>query len=99
MTYQEVADSLVAEDPSVTKSKMFGMPCLKLPNGKVFAGDFHGDMTFKLGADGVEKVGAAEFEPMEGRAMRGWALVPATESDKWLELARQAHDYTVEITN
>lgn len=98
MTYDEVAEAVIADYPEVYRSKMFGMVCLKLPTGKVFAGDFHGSMTFKLGIDRIASAGLTEFEPMPGRLMKGWAISPSDQSDKWLDLAKQAHDYTVEAT-
>ncbi len=97
MTFDDVAGEMT-QNPEIARSKMFGMACLKLPNGKVFAAEFHEDMTFKLGTEAITKDGLDEFEPMPGRKMKGWAIVAADQSDRWLELAQQAHDFTLEAT-
>lgn len=57
---------------------MFGMPILKA-GGKVFAGDWHGELVVKLPRERVEALIAAgagkPFVPMAGRAMKEWVLV------------------------
>jgi len=95
MTYDEIAAEL--EPREVTKSKMFGMPCLKLDTGKAFAGDYNGDMVFKLvkeadQIDAMKLPGAHLFEPMPGHAMKQWVVVPASQSSEWLRLATAALD-------
>ena len=101
MTYAELVAEITASDPEVHASKMFGMPCLKLPNGKVFAGH-HGDaMTFKLGPQQEEVLkldGVKVFEPMAGRPMNGWIEVPELQSDHWMELAKAAREYVTQAT-
>jgi hypothetical protein len=75
---------------------MFGMPVLKAGD-KVFAGTFGDAMTFKLGPEDLAKAlkskGVEPFEPMEGRAMKAWVLVPLPASKRWLGLAEQAWAY------
>src|SRR5262245_7971231 len=78
------------------RSKMFGMPVLKAGD-KVFAGTFGDAMTFKLGPEDLEKArrqaGVEAFEPMKGRAMKEWVLVPLAHARKWPNLAERAFDY------
>src|SRR5262245_1076369 len=78
------------------RSQMFGMPVLKVGD-KVFAGTFGDAMTFKLGPEDLEKArrqaGVEAFEPMKGRAMKEWVLVPLAHARKWPNLAERAFDY------
>jgi hypothetical protein len=96
---QAAFDAVGAEmaGASVTVSKMFGVPCLKIGR-KAFAG-LHGDaMFFKLRdeahAGALALPGARLFDPMEtGRAMREWVHVPAEHAARWPDLARDALAY------
>ena len=76
-----------------TRSQMFGMPVLK-KGDKVFAGTFGDAMTFKLGPDdhakALKRHGVRPFEPMPGRAMKAWVLVPVADARAWRALAEQA---------
>jgi hypothetical protein len=51
-------------------------------------------MTFKLAPDDVAAAlklkGVEPFEPMPGRAMKGWVMVPLEHSKRWPALAEQA---------
>ena len=99
--YDAIATELAATSPT-TLSKMFGMPCLKNSNGKAFAG-FHKDtMVFKLTApqhaEALALSGAHLFDPMEGRPMKEWVVVPAEHASKWLELARAAYNYVGKVS-
>jgi TfoX/Sxy family transcriptional regulator of competence genes len=64
-------------DPSVTSRPMFGYPALFL-NGKMFAGTFQDKIVVKFGDDrsipGAKT--AKGFEPMPGRPMTGFFVVP-----------------------
>jgi TfoX/Sxy family transcriptional regulator of competence genes len=64
-------------DPSVTSRPMFGYPALFL-NGKMFAGTFQDKIVVKFGDDrsipGAKT--AKGFEPMPGRPMTGFYVVP-----------------------
>jgi hypothetical protein len=79
-----------------TRSQMFGMPVLKAGD-KVFAGTFGDAMTFKLGPDDLEwaraLTGVESFEPMKGRPMREWVLVPLAHAKRWSDLAERAFTY------
>lgn len=89
--YEKVADAFVQR--GAKRSKMFGMPVLKIRD-KVFAGTYGEAMTFKLAPDDVTAAlklkGVEPFEPMPGRAMKGWVMVPLEYSKRWPTLAEQA---------
>jgi hypothetical protein len=82
--------------PGVTASKMFGMPTLKV-GGKAFAGNHDGDMVFKLSGDAHARAlaipGAHLFDPMGGRPMKEWVVVPASQAAEWAHLAEAALEY------
>jgi hypothetical protein len=75
------------------RSQMFGMPVLKRGD-KVFAGTFGDAMTFKLGPDdhakALKRAGVRPFEPMPGRAMKAWVLVPVANARAWPALAERS---------
>jgi hypothetical protein len=89
--YEKVADAFVQR--GAKRSKLFGMPVLKIRD-KVFAGTYGEAMTFKLAPDDVTAAlklkGVEPFEPMPGRAMKGWVMVPLEYSKRWPTLAEQA---------
>lgn len=92
--FDELAETFVAR--GAKRSKMFGMPVLKT-GGKVFAGTFGDAMNFKLGPDDLEEArkqtGVEPFEPVKGRAMKEWVLVPLAHAKRWSDLAEQAFSY------
>jgi hypothetical protein len=90
--YEALAEDLVAR--GATRSQMFGMPVLK-KGDKVFCGTFGDAMTFKLGSEeaataAMKKQGVEFFEPMAGRKMKAWVLVPVGHWRTWAKLADQA---------
>ena len=93
-TFEALSESFVAR--GATRSKMFGMPVLKAGD-KVFAGTFGDAMTFKLGPADLDaarrQAGVEAFEPMKGRPMKEWVLVPLAHAKKWPDLAERAFDY------
>src|SRR5215469_18968135 len=94
-TFDSVADELTAASDAV-RSQMFGMPCLKR-GGKAFAGDFHGDMVFKLHGEAHEQAlalsGAHLFDPSgRDRPMKEWVVIPAEYAARWSEFSRHALD-------
>lgn len=93
--YDELIRDLTTQ-PDVTAGKMFGMPILKVRN-KAFAGNHGGDMVFKLtGAHHARALtipGAHLFDPMGGRPMKEWVVVPADQAAEWPELAQAALEY------
>jgi len=92
--FESLAETFEAR--GARRSKMFGMPVLKTGD-KVFAGTFGDAMTFKLGPQDLEKAktqsGVEAFEPMKGRPMKEWVLVPLAHAKRWHDLAERAFDY------
>jgi hypothetical protein len=92
--FDRLAETFVAR--GVTRSQMFGMPVLKAGD-KVFAGTFGDAMTFKLGPNDLERArtltGVESFEPMKGRPMKEWVLVPLAHAKRWSDLAERAFTY------
>lgn len=75
---------LVPEEPSVTMRPMFGN-LAAFVNGNMFAGLFGEDLFVRLPDDeaaAVLKLGGRSFEPMPGRAMKGYVVVPTTWQKK-----------------
>jgi len=92
--YDELADDLAAQNDDVTLGKMFGMPCVKR-GGKAIAGFWQESVVFKLpDAAARERAlaldGAELFDPMGGRPMKEWVVVPASHADEWPGLADEA---------
>jgi hypothetical protein len=90
--YDRVVDGLVGM--GAQKGQMMGMPCAKI-GGKMFAGYYAGDMTFKLAGEDRERAlalpGARLFDPSgAGRPMKAWVQVPATSAEAWQELGEAA---------
>lgn len=90
--FEEIADDLVAQNDDVELGKMFGMPTIKR-GGKAAAGFWRGSMVFKLTDPAVREQalaleGAEQFDPMGGRPMKEWVVVPAARADDWAHLAR-----------
>lgn len=92
--FDRLAEDYVAR--GATRSQMFGMPVLKAED-KVFAGTFGDAMTFKLGPGDLAKAramtGVEPFEPMKGRAMKEWVLVPLSHAKQWPDLTERAFSY------
>ncbi len=87
--------ALVAERPKLEPRKMFGYPAAFL-NGKMVGGLFEDSMVMRLApadAAAFVKAGGKPFEPMPGRKMGGFVVVPAamlTDKKKlmpWFERA------------
>lgn len=97
--FDDVLEELQA-DPGVSRGVLFGHPGAKLGK-RVFACEVDGDLLVKLGAERVvelQRAGAARvFDPMGGRPMNAWALVPETEDGDplraWVEFAEEAKLY------
>jgi TfoX/Sxy family transcriptional regulator of competence genes len=70
---------LVPPDPAVTTRPMFGN-LSGFVNGNMFCGLFGEDLFVRVSDDDqvrVRKQGGRAFEPMPGRAMTGYVVVPA----------------------
>jgi hypothetical protein len=93
--FDAVVDELTATSPAV-RGMMFGMPSLK-QSGKAFAGYYKDAMVFKLGgaahARALALAGAHLFDPMGGRPMKEWVVVPVEHASQWLSLSRNAQGY------
>jgi TfoX/Sxy family transcriptional regulator of competence genes len=69
---------LVPPDPAVTTRPMFGN-LAGFVNGNMFCGLFGEDLFVRVSDDDqakIRKQGGRPFEPMPGRAMTGYVLVP-----------------------
>jgi TfoX/Sxy family transcriptional regulator of competence genes len=68
---------LAPRDPRVQQKKMFGWPCCFV-NGNLFTGLHKESILFRLSekdqATFLRLEGAAEFEPMPGRKMKGYIV-------------------------
>jgi hypothetical protein len=86
----------LAKSDNARLGKMFGMPSVFI-GSKAFAGYREGAMVFKLDGDAhtaaLGLAGAQLFEPMEGRPMKEWVVVPARHSAEWGRIGKQALDY------
>ncbi|MHB8588860.1 MAG: TfoX/Sxy family protein [Candidatus Dormibacteraceae bacterium] len=71
---------LVPDEPAVTLRPMFGN-LSAFVNGNMFAGLFGEDLFVRLPDPEIAAVknqGGRDFEPMTGRAMKGYVVVPGT---------------------
>lgn len=72
-------EAALPRDPRITPRKMFGYPASFLSEG-FFAGLFEERVVVRLPADVHAKTKAlakaASFDPMGGRPMKGWYVVP-----------------------
>lgn len=97
MTWDELVNSITARHPGVTAAKMFGMPCLRRPDGKVVASlRKDGGITVKLVDETAraEALALANAEPGyhaydPSRPMREWVHVPATQAAEWQRLVER----------
>ena len=71
-------ERIVPAERRIERRQMFGYPAAFV-NGNMFAGLHEERLVLRLDDDGaaeVKKRGATDFEPMPGRAMKGWVAVP-----------------------
>jgi hypothetical protein len=72
-------DAVAAEHPEATRRLTFGYPCLYV-GGNMVSGLFGSHWHVKLGqaetAELMGMAGAAPFEPVPGRPMTGFTLMP-----------------------
>jgi TfoX/Sxy family transcriptional regulator of competence genes len=80
---QELVDrfmAVVPEAPDVTQRSMFGYPSATV-GGHMFMGLHQANMVLRLPAEDLaafKAAGATDFEPMPGRPMSGFGIVPAS---------------------
>lgn len=95
--YDAIAADLTAAG-AATAGQMFGVPTLKA-RGKAFASLYREAMVFKLDAVARERAlglaGAHRFDPMGGRPMREWVVVPVEHAAAWSELADAALAFVI----
>jgi hypothetical protein len=94
--YEEIGGDLAARNAGVSLGQMMGMPAIKA-GGKLIGGFVAAEdaMVFKLpDAAAREQAlalgGAHLFEPMAGRQMKEWVVVPLAQAGEWTRLAEQA---------
>ena len=96
-------DAALPDDPRVERRQMFGCPCA-FAGGHLFAGVHQEDVMVRLGAAERTKLlavaGARPFEPMPGRTMREYVVLPprlhgeARALRRWIALALE---YVVQL--
>lgn len=93
---------LVPSGPGVALKPMFGN-LSAFVNGNMFAGVFGDDLFVRLPDDEAARVkagGGRDFEPMSGRAMKGYVLLPAgwrTDPASATPLVERALELTAEL--
>jgi hypothetical protein len=92
--FDALAESLAPQ--GVVVSRMFGMPSLQA-NGTAIAGLWGDALVVKLPPASVQAAmelqGVGLFDPMGGRPMKEWVVVPRTHARRWAELAETALAY------
>jgi TfoX/Sxy family transcriptional regulator of competence genes len=88
--------SLVDQDPRFLVKKLFGNPAAFV-NGNLCLGTFGPDVFLRLSEEDQARLisvpGVRHFEPMPGRPMKGYLVLPRTlledrqEGPKWVERA------------
>ncbi len=75
----QLLDRVLPDAPNIERRKMFGYPCAFI-NGNMFAGLFAAQMFVRLPAEErlsmVADQGAKPLEPMPGRPMKDYIVVP-----------------------
>jgi hypothetical protein len=92
--WDDLVEELAAK--GVTDMKMFGVPALRA-RGKAIACLWGDAIVFKLPEAGVQEAlaleGSAPFDPIGGRPMKEWIVVPSAHASAWRGLADQAFDF------
>jgi TfoX/Sxy family transcriptional regulator of competence genes len=88
---KEAFAAALPDDPAVEKKQMFGYPAAFV-NANMFAGVHQEDIVVRLPAERravlQSETGARQFEPMPGRPMREYIVVPDAARANPEELAR-----------
>jgi TfoX/Sxy family transcriptional regulator of competence genes len=73
----DLFDESLPNDPRIERRKMFGFPSIFV-GGNMCAGLFQDQMFARLAPEDRAALpgGGADFEPMPGRAMKGYAFLP-----------------------
>jgi hypothetical protein len=102
MSAQKLFDEICASlEDRANRSKMFGAPCMKTPNGKA-AFCFYKDMlVIKLDKETQNETlswdGVSMFNPMGERPMNGWLQVGFEYAKKWPALAKASVDFVEKL--
>ena len=84
-------DEVLPDDPRVERRKMFGCPCAFI-NGNMFAGLHQDNMMLRLPeperARFLKEFQTTLFEPMPGRAMKEYVVVPGELFDEMDDLKK-----------
>ncbi len=85
-----------AQNPDVSRRKMFSSSSVLTVNGKIFAMLVKGKLVAKLPKHRVEELvgggNGERFDPGHGRLMKEWVAVAAGQV-LWIELAKEAHRF------
>lgn len=99
--FDEVIDHLMVER-DVVRAPLFGLPAAKVVGGKAFVGMFGDGIVAKLGGDdhaaALALDGAGLFDPMGGRPMREWVVIPFAHADTWDAYVRAAESYVRSVS-
>lgn len=63
------------DDPRVERRRMFGYPCA-FTSGNMFAGLFADQLWVRVPPDARAELGGRSFEPMPGRPLKDYTVVP-----------------------
>ncbi len=100
--FDALVDELLDEHPDAARGSMFGMACVKV-NGKACLGRYQDGANFKLPTGPREAAlalpGAGLFDPMGGRPMKEWVLIPDEQHAHWPGLAEAALAYVSRLTS
>jgi len=93
--YNEIGNTI----DNIIKSKMFGVPCLKV-NKKAFSSFYKNCMVFKLKAgsdihtEALSLDGSELFDPSgKNRPMKEWVQVPFDYNHLWLGFATESKQF------
>ena len=88
-------ENVMKDFPIAQRRLVFGTPAA-LVNGNMFTGLHNDKMILRLSPEDAAKMkGAMPFEPMPGRPMKGWVVVPrgmlddARELNAWMRKAME----------
>lgn len=99
MSFDRVAERLLAEDPGLERGRMMRAYGLKT-SGKFFAMEVDGDLVVKLPAERVEELvagGAGQPFEVGGRRMREWLRLPPLDDEAWAAHMREARGFVAEL--
>lgn len=90
--FESIGNGLKAD--GVTFSQMMGHPCLKADTGKIAVTYWHDSLLVKLPPAEMEawleEPDVSYFEPMKGRPMKNWLVIPPRYVDEWEKLTVQS---------